>query len=83
MLHIIPESNWSGLASISVTVFDGKGGLDTETFELLVYKDYFIDATKLELESTLSLNPSDPVANYHYIFWELADLLESTNSNPC
>ena len=78
MLYIIPESNWSGLASISVTVFDGKGGLDTETFELFVYKDYFIDANKLELESTLSSNPSDPVANYHYIFWEFAELLEST-----
>ena len=78
LLMLEPSSGWLGTASITVSVIDGNGGQDSETFLFKVEKLFNSDRERQEVANDLAANPSDPVANYHAVFWDLADLVEST-----
>ena len=63
-LELTPDANWHGTASVTVTVSDGNGGEDSETFSVIVTSVNdnpdldFIGGQTMEEDSTLSITLS-------------------------
>lgn len=78
-LVVHSAENWTGTANITVqTIPDDLAVLgESENFDVVVYSELLASETRQLLETSLASDPQDPVANYQYIFWELADLLDS------